>query len=278
MSLLPNIVRDSSGLIARLRVRYPEPEHAFFEEVSNAAGFSRSRSADAIAMNTWPSRGLTIHGFEVKVDRSDWVRELKDPAKAEAFVKRCHCWWLVLGDAAIVHPGELPQGWGLLVPHGKGLKVVVEAERREPELSLHFLAALMRRAVELRNKPPEDQAKAVEAAHAAGLQEGLSRQQARVERSERHAQDLGDAIRQFEQASGMTFDMYRATELGDAVRVVYEQRVGHLAGRIGGARFEVERAIRELTGVAARLTDAESRLSTVSPALGAPLADPLEAA
>jgi len=32
-------------------------------------------------MDLWPSGGLEIHGHEVKVSRSDWLRELKEPEK-----------------------------------------------------------------------------------------------------------------------------------------------------------------------------------------------------
>lgn len=47
-------------------------------EVRNAASFDANRSADALAFNFWTSRGLAVHGYEVKVSRSDWLRELKD--------------------------------------------------------------------------------------------------------------------------------------------------------------------------------------------------------
>ena len=43
----------------------------------------------------WPSRGLYLHGFEIKVHRNDWLRELKNPAKAEEIAGYCHFWWVV---------------------------------------------------------------------------------------------------------------------------------------------------------------------------------------
>ena len=60
-----------------IRKRYPENEFVLMEEVSDAAGFSRSRSADYIAVGLWPSRGLYINGIELKSFRSDWLSELK---------------------------------------------------------------------------------------------------------------------------------------------------------------------------------------------------------
>jgi hypothetical protein len=61
---------------AALAKKYPAPEYATFFEVRDAAGFDSKRSADVITVATWPSRGLAIHGFEVKCSRSDWLREL----------------------------------------------------------------------------------------------------------------------------------------------------------------------------------------------------------
>ncbi|GAA4120556.1 hypothetical protein GCM10022215_24320 [Nocardioides fonticola] len=68
-----------------------------------------------------------FHGHEVKVSRSDWLTELRDPSKADAFRPYVHGWWLVAADASIVRD-DLPAGWGLMVPHGPHtLRVVVPA-------------------------------------------------------------------------------------------------------------------------------------------------------
>src|SRR5690554_3797567 len=37
------------------------------------------RTADFIAIDGWESKKHVIHGHEVKVSRSDWLTELKDP-------------------------------------------------------------------------------------------------------------------------------------------------------------------------------------------------------
>ena len=46
-------------------------------------------SGDAVIMSLWPSRGLELHGVEIKVSRADWKREAADPAKAEAIAAYC---------------------------------------------------------------------------------------------------------------------------------------------------------------------------------------------
>ena len=70
-----------------------------------------------------------LHGHEVKVSRSDWLTELRDPEKAEAFRSYCDFWWLVVSEKSIVKVGELPIGWGLMVAVGDSVRVVARADR-----------------------------------------------------------------------------------------------------------------------------------------------------
>lgn len=131
-----------------LRKKYCLPEWVLMEEVRDAAGFDSRRSADGIAMSMWPSRGLEVHGFEIKASRSDWLREIKNPAKAEAIANYCDKWWIVAAQK-VVNPGELPPMWGLLEQTGAdGLKVQIQAPTREDvrPLDRSFVAAMLRRA------------------------------------------------------------------------------------------------------------------------------------
>lgn len=136
-------------VMALLRAQYPaERGWAFFEEARNSPGFPRQvRSADGIALGLWPSLGLELLGFEVKVSRSDWRRELKDPSKAGEFQKWCDRWWVV-APAGIVERAELPPTWGLLEVPEKGRKrlvVSVPAPKLEAQpLDRRFVAALVR--------------------------------------------------------------------------------------------------------------------------------------
>lgn len=67
---------------------------------------------DLLAVGCWRSTGYRWHGFEVKVSRSDWRRELAKPGKAQDHL--CHA-WTVATLPGIVQPGELPAGWGHVV-------------------------------------------------------------------------------------------------------------------------------------------------------------------
>jgi hypothetical protein len=138
-----------SDMLALLAERHQAPAWAFLRHVANGTGRHQGRTADALAMSLWPSRGLELHGFEVKVYRSDWLRELKDPAKADEIASRCHRWWVVASSTDVVKLEELPARWGLMVADGKGLKVAREAPLVEPVPLDHvFLAAILRRAAE----------------------------------------------------------------------------------------------------------------------------------
>lgn len=143
------------------------PRYVIATEVRNRAGFAATRSCDAIVVDTWPSSGLAIHGFEVKVSRSDWLRELADPLKAEAFRRYCDRWWLAVGDPSIVRPGELPEGWGLMTycmakrpsrwdpvqrgyfpqPPAGSLRVAVAAPKLKPEPMPRTMLVPLLRAV-----------------------------------------------------------------------------------------------------------------------------------
>lgn len=125
------------------------------EHVRNQLGGDTRRIADFIAIDKYPGlpygSTLALHGHEVKVSRADWLTELRDPSKAEAFRPYMHHWWLVVSDPTIVHPGELPTGWGLIVKRGSTLRAAVQAPRHEPkplplDLTICIAAAAARTA------------------------------------------------------------------------------------------------------------------------------------
>jgi hypothetical protein len=142
--------RTAADLRALLRLRLDPREWALMFEVRNGTGFERApRTADAVAMGLWPmTTGLEVHGFELKVSRGDWLRELKQPEKSEELARFCDRWWMVVGDAAIAKPTELPPGWGLLVPRNGRLHAARSApklEGREQPDRL-FIASMLRAA------------------------------------------------------------------------------------------------------------------------------------
>ena len=130
------------------------------EHVKSGMGYSDGqRTADFVAIDKRPGipygSTLALHGHEVKVSRSDWLAELRDPEKSEAIKRYMHRWWLVVPDASIVKDGELPDGWGLLVAGGKGLRAKVKAPRLRPEPSpLDFSISLAAAAAKTAQREP----------------------------------------------------------------------------------------------------------------------------
>jgi hypothetical protein len=141
---------DTKKLIALLAADNPPPNCAFIPEFRCGTGYSRESRADAISMHLWPSapQGLELIGYELKVSRGDWLRELKQPNKADPIKQFCDRWYVVGADVSIVkYADELPKGWGLMFAEDGKLVTMIEAPKLEPlPLDRAFIAALMRRA------------------------------------------------------------------------------------------------------------------------------------
>lgn len=135
-------------LFSLLRKRYAPPAWVLLPGVRDGTGSYASRTADGLAMGTWPSRGLELIGFEIKSHRNDWLRELKAPEKAEAICRFCDRWFIVASSDDIVKLEELPPTWGLLVASGKrGLVARKDAPVLTPApMNRKFLAAVLRGA------------------------------------------------------------------------------------------------------------------------------------
>lgn len=108
----------TSELLERLQRHYIKPGAVpaggiFLPEVGwNGGGTSR---ADALYVGFTSTSGQMLVGHELKVSRSDWLAELSSPGKADQWAENCHEWWLVTLPG-VVRDGELPPGWGLMVP------------------------------------------------------------------------------------------------------------------------------------------------------------------
>jgi len=110
------------------------------------------RRCDVIAFNIWHTRsGTKMWGMEIKSSRGDWLNELADPSKAQTFKKYCHHWWLVAPEH-IIKDGELPEGWGHMIPSPRGasLRHKVDAPLLEPQdIPRDFMTVLVRNAFDM---------------------------------------------------------------------------------------------------------------------------------
>lgn len=213
----------SHDCVVALRGKFPAPEFALFEQVANGTGFTRARRwSDAIAFGIWPSRGLLIHGFEVKVGRGDWLKELKNPEKSEAVQKFCDRWWIV-APKGMIETSELPPTWGLIEVSEKGKTYVAKdapALKAEP-ITKQFVAAMLRRHHEGHARSLADEyARGKEQ----GAKEGAGDIADRLERAESRADDLQTRIDEFEKASGVRIGGWNGDKIGEAVRVLTNTR------------------------------------------------------
>ena len=194
----------TAAVKAAILKRYPADAFALAWEVGNSTGFACNRHADAIAMSLWPSRGLDLVGFEFKASRSDWLKELRQPAKADSFIRYCDHWWLVVTDAAIVKDGELPTTWGLLALKKSALRVVKAAPKLAPiAMDRAFMAALLRGC----SKPAvaSDKAALLEARNK-GYAEAKERYEDEAKRRLEARDQLRAKIAKFESDAGFRFE------------------------------------------------------------------------
>lgn len=186
---------------AALRKRYSAPGWAVFEEIPNVTGFDSDRRADALALGVWPSHGFAFHGFEIKSARADWLRELRDPTKSDAFSKYCDRWWL-LAEPKVALESEIPESWGWMESTKSGLRVRKDAPRLTPEPIPRSLMASMMRSVEKTMVPKSL------------LSKEREEMKAELERKRVHADvgwDRGTAERQISQHEQMVRDFNERT-------------------------------------------------------------------
>lgn len=121
----------TSKIKLSVKRRYDPPEWSLAFELASPEG----RRADAIAVNTFPSRNFKIVGFEFKASRSDWLSEKREGAKSDYFVTLCDEWYVVAWND-VVEESELPEGWGLLElkPNSEQLWTQVESDLTEHQM------------------------------------------------------------------------------------------------------------------------------------------------
>ena len=205
-------------LFNRLRASFPEPQFITLEEVRDATGFDRVRTADAMAISLYRSRGKAVYGFEMKVSRADWLKELKQPEKAESILRYCDYWALVVSDKDIVKPGELPSTWGMYVAQKNRLKCVVPCPKLDPiPMDRKMLTALL---YAVKQKQAKIDAAALSVERNKGYEEGVA--QSKDAYFEKSYKELDERVKTFEKSSGLSIRYgYEGTEkMGEAVHTL----------------------------------------------------------
>ena len=109
-----------------LKAGQPLPGGMLIPEVTH--GRQGGRRCDALFVGFTSASGRILVGHEIKVSRSDWLHELDQPGKADAWADECHAWYVVAPDETVVRPEEVPHGWGLLVATGARTRLTVKVK------------------------------------------------------------------------------------------------------------------------------------------------------
>ncbi len=240
---------NTNELKAALQAKYSDNAYALVFEVADGTGSAKSRSADAMAFSLWPSRGLTITGFELKVSRTDWQKELSQPAKAEAICRYCDYWFIVAGDKSIVRDGELPPTWGLMVLSGKGLVTQVPAPQLTSQpIDRAFLMGLIRSA----QKPAARENQSILAKEfERGRLSGVNSTNWTIDNLTKKLVEREKLIRDFEEAAGFSIHKTWDHSPSDVGRIVKDV----LSGQHRRDIDEVKRIHRLASDIVARIDE-----------------------
>ena len=211
----------SNEIKKALANKYSPPSYALFTEVAKGGVASFNGYIDAVAFALYPSLGHTIDGFEIKVSRSDFLREFEKPDKSGGAIVNCNRWWLV-APKGVCDKNELPKDWGLLEFIGGRFYKRKQAQMREVEFNLSFIAGLVRRATEgtiprsIYWDKVEDEKKEIRKEFAA-----------EIEKAKTQLDDYVKKVREFEGASGLEVlvSWKSGKELGEAVGIILHNQL-----------------------------------------------------
>jgi hypothetical protein len=150
----------SSDIIKALRKRHGTNgrEWAFFDELRAGTGYKSYKTYkrtglnpeqrfDAWAINLYPSKKHLTIAYEVKVSRSDFLNEIKNPHKRDMAMMYSNEFYFAT-PKGLVSKEEIPSGCGLIeIADDLSSKVILKAEHRpQAELNWNFVASIARRS------------------------------------------------------------------------------------------------------------------------------------
>jgi len=144
----------SQDIIEALRSLHPKDEWLFFPEFRSGVGYGpkAEHRIDALAMSCWckhthgQARNYRRIAYEIKISRSDFAREIKNPEKRQMAFRIANQFYFVVPQG-LLKADEVPSECGLIevLPSG-GCKTIRDAPYYEtPEPSWNLIAAFARR-------------------------------------------------------------------------------------------------------------------------------------
>lgn len=248
-------------IFSKLKLQYDEREWVLLPQVRAATGGYVERTADAIAMNCWRSRGLVLHGFEFKSRRSDWRRELAKPEKQEQGIYRfCDRWWIVAGHADIIKPEEVPDTWGFARPEGDKLKIIRKAPKLKGDpLDRPFIASVLRNIRDKSGLPDTVLRKKYQEGFEEGRKQALGMRQLEAERWKQEHEQLKSLVAEFERTSGIRINRWTMGDVGELVQLLRSFRPTKILRRAKQLwDRELATAQQQVTSLEKALVEAEA--------------------
>ncbi len=258
-------MKDKLSIYNILRKRYSDNAYALMEEVRDKAGYDASRSADFIAVNLWPSRGLAINGIELKSSRSDWLNELKKPAKAENIFQYCDFFWLLTANDNVAKIEEIPETWGWLTIKGEKIFVQKEAQKLQPiALTKHFVCAMLKRAVDKTNFVHRDNIqKEIESVR----ENAKTSNQYELDRLKKKLDELEKIVYDFQKASGIQLQhnyFKNAGQIGAAVKLISDGQLESIREQLFGLEKTAQIVLQRIAS-ALQATDVKAKKDEEQP-------------
>lgn len=228
MSTKPKQEWSEGRVFSCLSKVFPSPAFVLLGGVRNTTGFARQvRTADALALSTWPSRGLYFVGVEIKVSKSDWRKELASPDKADAIQRYCRQWYIA-APAGIVPVGELPENWGLIECSAGSATIVRPSPSIDPiPPDIGFVCSVLRHVGE--NTVPRSSIRAsMDEAYMRGKSEEAANKKHEADWKNRSAdarlESLESLVKQFQQQSGINiYDRWNYGKVGRIAQLLKEK-------------------------------------------------------
>lgn len=109
---------NASDMLDMLKKHYEPPasKPAGGKLLAEIQAPNSNRRADALWLPLTTAQRGQIIGHEIKVTRSDLITELRDPTKADSWLRYCNRWWLVVADPRMLDGLDVPPEWGVLAP------------------------------------------------------------------------------------------------------------------------------------------------------------------
>ncbi len=253
---------------AALKRTFPSPEYATLLQVRNTTAYAvrQLRTADALVFGLWPSRGLDLHGFEIKASKADLKRELLNPAKAEDVAQFCDFWWLAVKQG-ICDLADVPENWGVMELQGDKLVRIKPAVRlKAVPMTVPMVAGIMRNLSGVMVPASE-----VEAMVTERVNQRRNRLDSDLEWERSRHNELKQLVADFEKASGVKLERWPGgTKIGEAVKVVLgsdlnlhkqERDIEHTIAELDRIKSDLEKLKAELPKAAKQVDRAREQVA-----------------